>query len=105
VTGTGEDRRERQRRTAARPRKDRRQVDLGAPPASPWAHLFDFLFFRALGLGLIANEVLGPGQADWHVLAAGFGAFFMPDWLRGRSSPFVRALLKTWVQQRGGRAS
>lgn len=81
---------------------DRRKLDLGAPPAPAWAHVFDIVFFRMLGLALIANEVLGRGGADWHVLVAGFGAFFMPDWLRGRSSPLVRAMLKAWIQQHGG---
>jgi hypothetical protein len=103
VTETGGNRRRRERRDRARPGKqDRRNVNLGAPPASPWAHVFDLLFFRALGVALIANEVLSRGQADWHVLVAGFGAFFMPDWLRGRSSPLVRAALKAWIQQHGG---
>lgn len=63
------------------------------------------MFFRVLGLALIINEVAGRGQADWHVLVAGFGAFFMPDWLRGKSSPFVRAVLKTWTDSASSKAA
>lgn len=72
-------------------------MDLGAEPPTAWGHLVDLIFFRLLGLALIANEVMGKGAADWHVLVAGFGAFFMPDWLRGRSSPVARAAIRAWV--------
>lgn len=59
----------------------------------------DLVFFRALGVGLIANEVLSKGTADWHVLVAGFWAFFMPDALRGKSSPVVRAAMRAIVDK------
>lgn len=99
----GQDRRSRRdRRKEPRSSTDRRSLDLGAPPPSAWAHLFDVLFFRILGVAMIANEVVGRGQADWHIVVAGFGAFFMPDWLRGKSSPFVRAILTAWLQGRTG---
>lgn len=45
-----------------------------------------------MGTALIAYEVLGDHNADWHVLAAGFAMFFMPDALRGRSGIVWRAL-------------
>ena len=54
------------------------------------AHVADVITFRTMGVALIAWEVHGDAKADWHVIAAGFAMFFMPDALRGRSSVIWR---------------
>ncbi len=82
--GTGQEPTSEERRTAPEPLK---------------AHLFDILFFRLLALAILANEI-GPKQAaDWHVLVAGFGMFFMPDAIRGRNSLPLQ-LVRRWIETR-----
>lgn len=77
---------------------------LTEPPAEPaptstWSHVLDVIFFRLLGVALIAGEVVPRPPADWHVLVAGFGMFFMPDALRGRNSLPVQ-LARRWLERR-----
>lgn len=68
----------------------RREREPDKPGAA--GHIADLVVFRSIGFLLILNEVRFEKAADWHVMAAGFAMFFMPDALRGKSSVVWRVL-------------
>lgn len=55
-------------------------------------HLLDILFFRAIGVGVLYHETATVENSDKWLIAAGISMFFMPDWVRGKDSPVLRAL-------------
>ena len=79
---------------------ERRRVDFGAPKPSAWSHLLDLIFFRSIGVAILAHETVVTKESEWAVIMAGVMMFFMPDALRGKNSlgaRIVRRKLQDWA--------
>ena len=82
--------------------RERRQIDLGAPPPGTKGHLVDLVFFRSLGVGILVHETVLTPQSEWSVIMAGVMMFFMPEAVRGRNSlgaSVLRKALTKWLDR------
>lgn len=64
----------------------------------PVEHLLDIVFFRAIGVGLLYHETVIVEDADKWLIAAGISMFFMPDWIKGKDSPILRAVIAVFTR-------
>lgn len=56
--------------------------------------IVDIIFFRLLGVGILAHETLGTGKSEWSLIVASLCMFLMPDVVKGGGTVPIRIVEK-----------